>query len=143
METTDPNALLQPLFALGLLTCAMAVWMFLTRIPAMNRLGIHPQKAQDTSKLGDYLPPNIMRVSNNYNHLFEQPTLFYAVALAIAVLGHVDALHVQCAWAFVILRVAHSLVQATIDLVMLRFVIFCVSWLVLGAMVIRGAIAVF
>ncbi len=139
----NASLILQPVLVVGLLTVSMALWMLFTRIPAMNRLGIDPQRAQDTSKLADLLPPEIMRVSNNYNHLFEQPTLFYAVALSIAVLGHTDTLHVQCAWAFAILRIAHSLVQATVDIVMIRFSLFCLSWVALVTMTIREALAVF
>ncbi|MCL4683864.1 MAPEG family protein [Myxococcota bacterium] len=136
-------AILQPVVAMGLLTSAMALWMLLTRIPAMARLKIHPQAAQDTSVLRDLLPPEIMRVSNNYNHLFEQPTLFYAIAITIALLGHVDAIHVGCAWAYTGLRVVHSLVQATVDIVRIRFGVFTLSWLALAIMIFREALAVF
>ena len=139
----DANAILQPVFVVALLTAGMALWMLLTRIPKMAALGIDPQQAQDTSKLRDLLPPETNRVSNNYNHLFEQPTLFYAVAISLAVLGQVDALHVQCAWAYAILRVLHSLVQATVDIVMLRFSLFVLSWLALAVMILRGALATF
>jgi len=117
--------------------------MLATRIPAMSQRGIDAQEAQDTSKLHDLLPPEIMRVSNNYNHLFEQPTLFYAIAISIAVLGHVDSLHVLCAWAYAGLRIVHSLVQATIDIVMVRFGLFLLSWVALGVMTVREAVAVF
>ncbi len=89
------------------------------------------------------LPPELMRISNNYNHLFEQPTLFYAVAIAIAVVGHVDALHLQCAWAYAGLRVVHSLVQATVDIVTIRFGLFLLSWIALAIMTVREAIAIF
>lgn len=143
MDVMQPTAILQPVFVVGLLTCVMGVWMLFTRIPAMNRLGIDPQKAQDTSRLLDLLPAEVTRVSNNYNHLFEQPTLFYAVAISLALLGHVDALHVQCAWVYAGLRIAHSLVQATVDVVMVRFSLFLLSWAALGVMVVRGAIGVF
>jgi len=139
----EATAILQPVLVVALLTVVMMVWMLATRIPEMNRRGIDAQEAQDTSKLGDLLPPQVMRVSNNYNHLFEQPTLFYAVALTIAVLGHVDSLHVQCAWAFAILRIAHSLVQATVDIVMIRFGLFLLSWIALAIMAIREVLAVF
>lgn len=139
----DANEILKPVFVLALLTVAMSVWMLVTRIPAMKRLRIHPQKAQDTSKLRELLPDKVNRISNNYNHLFEQPTLFYAVALAIAVLGHVDALHLVCAWIYALLRIVHSLVQATIDRVMWRFSLFVASWLALAVMVVREAVAVF
>jgi hypothetical protein len=139
----EASAILQPVFVVGLLTVVMTVWMFATRVPAMKKLGIAPHKGQDTSKLKELLPSEVNRVSNNYNHLFEQPTLFYAVAIAIAVLGHVDALHVYCAWAYAGLRIGHSLVQATLDVVMIRFVLFLLSWLVLAIMIIREMMLVF
>jgi len=139
----DATAILQPVFVVGLLTLVMLVWMMVTRIPAINARGITPEQAQDTSRLRDLLPPEVMRVSNNYNHLFEQPTLFYAVAISIAVLGHVDALHVRCAWAYAGLRIAHSLVQATVDVVPVRFTLFLLSWIALGIMLVREALAVF
>lgn len=134
METTD---LLQPLMVLASWTFIIMLWMFFTRIPAMKKLRIDPQKGQDTSKLKQLLPDEVVRVSNNYNHLFEQPTLFYAVALGIALLGHVDLFYVVAAWVFVAFRVAHSLVQVTIDYVMLRFILFMGSWAALGVMILR------
>ncbi len=137
----EASAILQPVFVLGLLTVIMTVWMFATRIPAMNRLKLDPQQGQNTAKLVDLLPQEVNRISNNYNHLFEQPTLFYAVAISIAVLGHTDSLHVACAWAFVALRIAHSAVQATVDIVMIRFSLFLLSWVALATMVIREFLA--
>jgi len=139
----EAKLILQPVLVVGLLTVVMTIWMFLTRIPAMSKLKIHPQKGQDTNKLRDLLPKEVSRISNNYNHLFEQPTLFYAVAISIAMLGHVDSLHISCAWLYAALRVSHSLVQATIDLVLARFTIFILSWLVLSVMVIRETLVVF
>ena len=139
----DASAILQPVFVLAVLTGVMGLWMFFTRIPTMIRLGVDAQQAQDTSRLRDLLPAETMRVSNNYNHLFEQPTLFYAVAISIAVLGHVDALYVQCAWAYVVLRIVHSLVQATVDIVLVRLAIFVLTWWVLGFMIVREAVALF
>jgi len=139
----EASAILQPVFVVALLTVAMMIWMVATRIPEMAKRGIDAQQAQDTSKLRDLLPPEIMRISNNYNHLFEQPTLFYAVAISIAVLGHVDSLHVHCAWAYAVLRIAHSLVQATVDIVMIRFGLFLLSWVVLAVMTVREALVLF
>ena len=83
----------------------------------------------------------MISVSDNYNHLFEQPTLFYAVAISIAVLGHVDAVHVACAWAFTALRVAHSAVQATINIVNIRFALFGLAWIALAVMIVRELLA--
>ena len=139
----EASLILQPVFVVGLLTVAMTIWMFITRISAMSRLKIHPQEGQNTNKLRELLPKEVSRVANNYNHLFEQPTLFYAVAISIAVLGHVDSVHLVSAWTYAILRITHSLVQATIDLVLARFVIFALSWFILSIMIIREALAVF
>ncbi len=139
----DASAILQPVLVVGLLTVVMMIWMVATRIPAMAKQGIDAQQAQDTGALRDLLPPEIMRVSNNYNHLFEQPTLFYAVAIIIALLGHVDALHVECAWAYAGLRIVHSIVQATVDIVMIRLPLFALSWVALGIMTVREALAIF
>lgn len=138
----EPRAIVQPVIVMGLLTTVMTIWMYATRIPALSRAGIDPRQPLDKSAL-DRLPPEVTRVADNYNHLFEQPTLFYAVALAIAVLGHVDALHVTCAWAFTVLRIAHSGVQATVNYIPVRFAIFALSWLALALMIVREAVAVF
>jgi hypothetical protein len=134
--------ILQTVFVMGILQIVMFVWMVATRVPAMTKAGMTAQDARDTKVLKN-LPPKVSQVADNYNHLFEQPTLFYAVAISIAVLGHVDALHVQCAWAFAILRVIHSLVQATVNIVNLRFALFLFSWIALAIMIIREAIALF
>ena len=136
-------AILKPVLAMALLTSAVTIWMFLTRIPAMTRLKIHPQQAQDTDKLRDLLPHEANRVSNNYNHLFEQPTVFYAVCIVIAMLGHVDIFFVYAAWAYVGVRVCHTLVQGLVDIVMLRFNLFIVSWLILMVMIVRASWMVF
>ena len=134
------SAILLPVFVMASLTVVMLVWMVATRLPAMTRAGMDAQGARDTSVLKS-LPPQISQIADNYNHLFEQPVLFYAVVLSIAVLGHVDALHVQCAWAFTGLRIAHSLVQATINIVLLRFGLFMAAWLALAIMIVREVLA--
>ena len=139
----EASAILQPVIVTGLLTVVMFVWMLATRLPAMSKAGIEPQDAQNTGKLVDLLPPEVSRISNNYNHLFEQPTLFYAIAISIAVLGQVDSLHVLCAWAFAVLRICHSLVQATVDVVMIRFTLFLLAWIALAIMTLRVALSVF
>jgi hypothetical protein len=135
--------ILRPAIVLGGWTLVMLFWLIFTRFPALAKAGIEPQQAQDTSRLRDLLPPEAQRVANNYNHLFEQPTLFYAIVLMIAVLGDVDSLHVQCAWAFTILRIIHSCVQATVDIVVIRFSLFALSWIALGIMITREVMAVF
>jgi hypothetical protein len=81
--------------------------------------------------------------ADNYNNLMEQPTLFYAVTLTLALLGQGAGLNSGLAWLYVGLRITHSLVQATINVVMLRFAIFVAASFVLLVMSIRAAIIVF
>ena len=77
--------------------------------------------------------------ADNYNNLLEQPTLFYAVALTLALLEAGSGFNAGLAWAYVALRIAHSLVQALINKVMIRFALFAVASLVLLIMTIRAA----
>ena len=72
----------------------------------------------------------------------EQPTLFYAVTLTLALLGAGEDLNIGLARLYVGLRIAHSLVQAIINVVMLRFAIFMAASLVLLAMSVRAALIV-
>jgi len=131
------HLLLQPVVVMLLLTICMAFWLFITRIPAMKRLKIHPQKGQNTSELAKLLPQEIVRISNNYNHLFEQPIIFYTICIIISLLNHVDNIHIWTAWAYVVIRVIHSIVQATVDIVMIRFTLFLLSWIPLILMIVR------
>jgi hypothetical protein len=143
MSTLTPSAvsILHVVLAMGGLTFAMFLWMIATRLPAMQRMGLKPQDGAHTAELRARLPPEIRRVGDNYNHLFEAPTVFYAVALAIVALGQADALHAACAWGFFVCRVAHSLVHASVNYVPLRFMLFGLSMVALGIMVVRGLIA--
>ena len=95
----------------------------------------HPQTAAHTKNLKGLLPPWTERVADNYNHLFEQPVVFYAIALSIAVINNIEPLMIQLAWAYVVLRVLHSIVQITFNFVPLRFTLFVTSWLILGYMI--------
>ena len=109
---TPDRALLLPVLALVLWTFVMWFWMYATRIPAMQKAGIDPAELSRTGA-PLVLPPEVSRVADNYNHLHEQPTLFYALALAAQLAGAADATSVGLAWAYVATRVVHSLVQAT------------------------------
>lgn len=138
----EASAILQPVVALGLWTGVMMIWMYATRIPAIGKAEIPEEEMGHPIGMG-YLPSEVRRIGDNYNHLFEQPTLFYAMCVTIAVAGHVDAMAVNCAWAFVAIRVAHSLIQATVNIVLLRFGVFLLSWVVLLIMIVREALVIF
>jgi hypothetical protein len=143
MLTPSAASILHAVLAMGGLTLVMFVWMIATRLPAMQRLGMKPQDGAHTAELRARLPPEIRRVGDNYNHLFEAPTAFYAVALAIVALGQADALHAACAWVFFVCRVGHSIVQASVNYVPLRFSLFGLSMAALSIMIVRALAASF
>lgn len=138
-------AILQPLVALMAWTMVMWLWMYATRIPAMSRAEVDPdQMARDpAASLDQALPPEVQWKAHNYNHLHEAPTVFYAVGLVLAIIGQGDGMNALLAWIYVGLRVIHSLVQATANKVMVRFVLFALSSLVLIALIVHAAMAVF
>ncbi|WP_374942829.1 MAPEG family protein [Sphingomonas sp.] len=137
--------LLRPVVALIAWTLVMLAWALATRLPAMRAAGIDLGTLVGTKPAdGDRaLPAEAQWKVHNYNHLAEQPTLFYAVCLVLALIGPVHPFNVALAWAYVGLRVAHSLVQATINRVAFRFVLFLLSSLVLVALTLHAAMAVF
>ena len=134
------TSLLTPVLALIVWTLIVWIWMYATRIPAMQKAGIEPQAGAHPGSL-DVLPSPVRQVADNYNHLMEQPTIFYALAFYIVLAGHTDLLHIDLAWAYVGLRVVHSLIQTTINRVTLRFLVFALSTLVLMAMAVREVLA--
>jgi len=135
--------ILQPVIALAIWTMIMWLWMYVTRIPAMSKAQIAPDDAQQTGLLDQKLPATVQWKAHNYNHLHEQPTVFYAVAIVLAIIGHGDGMNSFLAWIYVGLRVVHSLVQATRNVVMVRFVMFALSSLVLIALIFHASISVF
>jgi hypothetical protein len=134
--------ILQPVIALAIWTMIMWAWMYATRIPAMSNsddidtANLTGGTGTDLDKL---LPDRVQWKAHNYNHLHEQPTIFYAVALTLAVMGHGDGQSALLAWIYVGLRVAHSLVQVTANKVMARFVLFALSSLVLIVLIFKAA----
>ena len=126
----DQIALLTPVFVLILWTFTIFLIMAYGRV----RFTKNPQDAEHTKDLKGLLPAWVERTSDNYNHLFEQPVAFYAITISIALINNFDPLMIQLAWAFVILRIIHSLVQLTFNLVLLRFCLFATGWLIIAFM---------
>ena len=129
-------ALLTPVFVLILWTFIIFLIMSYGRTRFMK----DPQDAAHTKDLKGTLPAWVERTGDNYNHLFEQPVAFYVVTLAIALINSIDPLMMQLAWTFVILRIIHSLVQLTFNLVLVRFMIFLIGWLIIAYMAISQLI---
>lgn len=138
-------AILQPVVALAAWTMVMWFWLYGTRIPAMNAAKVDPEElAEDPSvSLDNLLPPQVQWKAHNYNHLHEAPTVFYAVAIVLAIIGQGDGLNGQIGWAYVGFRVVHSLVQATVNKLSLRFGLFALSTFCLMFLVARAAMALF
>lgn len=130
------DGMLGPVLALAAWTFVMWLWLYATRIPAMQKAKIDVEELRRTGAKLE-LPPEVSRVADNYNHLHEQPTVFYAVALAAQLAGVTDGTSVGLAWGYVALRVVHSLVQATANVIPLRFAVFSLSSLVLLALLVR------
>ena len=122
--------LLTPVFTLVLWTFVITLIMAYGRVKFTK----DPQDAAHTKDLKGMMPAWVERTADNYNHLFEQPVAFYVVILSIALINNVEPLMVQLAWAFVIVRIIHSLVQLTINIVLLRFAIFAIGWLIIAFM---------
>lgn len=137
--------ILGPVVALAAWTMVMWLWMYATRLPAMGKAKVDPdQLVRDpAASLDTMLPVEVQWKAHNYNHLHEAPTVFYAVALVLAIIGQGDGLNAQIAWVYVALRVVHSVVQATINKVMVRFGLFALSSFALMALVLHAALAVF
>ena len=135
---------LQPVVALILWTLVIWLWMYAKRIPAMSKARVDPQSA--SSPRGEWrskLPENVNWVADNYNHLHEQPTVFYALILTIAVAGVATPLASGLAWAYVGFRILHSLTQILINRVIVRFAMFVLASLSLIGLATTTALAVF
>ena len=135
--------ILQPVVVLVLWSLVMWVWLYATRIPAIQKSGMVMDPNVTPADLTRALPPSVRWKADNYNHLMEQPTIFYATALVLAVSGHGDGLNAVLAWGYVGLRVIHSLVQALVNVLMVRFAIFMLASLVLVFLALHAAMAVF
>jgi hypothetical protein len=135
--------MLAPVIALVLWTFVMWLWMYATRIPAIVKAKMAMDPMVPRGEQMNQLPANVRWKADNYNHLFEMPTLFYATGLVLAVLGDTTALSINLAWAYVGLRIVHSVFQSTVNKIEVRFALFVLSSLVLLALALRTACLVF
>ena len=131
----DYSPLLGPIVALVAWTLVMLVWLAVKRAPYVkNRNELTP------GARGSDMPPGPHNwPAHNYTHLLEQPTLFYAIVLVLVALGDDSATACYLAWAYVALRIVHSLIQAMVNIVKWRFLVFALSTICLGALTVRAA----
>lgn len=136
--------LLAPGAVLILWTLVMFLWLAATRFPAMKKAGIDLKKTPPGGRGADLekiLPAETNWKSHNYTHLLEQPTIFYAVILILHAVGGYPAYVVWIAWTYVVLRIGHSLWQATVNRIPVRFTLFLLSTLCLLALSLLAVIA--
>lgn len=136
------HGLLAPIVALAAWSLLMLIWLYATRIPAMQRMGVKPGQFKNEPNATSMLPPWARNVADNYNHLMEQPTIFYATCFALQLLSVTDQNTITLAWAYVGLRIVHSFVQATVNIILVRFSLFVIASVVLGFLVWRAAVGV-
>jgi hypothetical protein len=141
MTGTPP--MLGPVIALAVWTGVMWAWMYVTRIPAIMKARMRLDPNAPRGEQMAQLPPQVRWKADNYNHLMEQPTVFFAVALSLAMLGVSSPLAMGLAWTYVVLRIVHSLQQALVNHIPTRFALFSLSSLVLFALVAVAALRVF
>jgi hypothetical protein len=139
----ERSEILLPVAVLVAWSLAMMFWMVATRLPAMRAKGIDLKTAVGgrPGVLDGVIDERAQWKAHNYIHLMEQPTLFYAIAVTLALIGQGGGLNAWLAWAYVGLRVIHSLVQATVNVIRYRFLAFLLSSLVLLAMTVHTLIA--
>ena len=135
--------ILGPVVALVAWTLVMMAWMYALRFPAMRRKGISLKGriGSKTGSLEGVVEDQVNWKAHNYNHLMEQPTLFYAIALTLAAMGFGGGWNLWLAWAYVAFRIGHSLVQATVNVVRWRFYLFLLGSVCLAALTIHAGMA--
>ena len=134
---------LTPVLALILWTFVIWALMYVRRIPAMNKINKNPQKFIEDKSLWDKMPAGATNVADNYNHLHEQPVIFYALMFYLSLSHQGDNIYMYLAWGYVVLRIVHSLVQVTSNIVMARFSIFAIGSVLLIIMALRAAAGLF
>jgi hypothetical protein len=136
------SPILGPVVALVAWTLAMMIWLYALRLPALRRSGLDVRnwRGGTTGQIEALLDPRVQWPAHNYNHLTEQPTLFYAICLTLAIIDGGNGPNLGLAWAYVGLRVAHSLVQALWNRVVVRFALFAAASLVLAALTLHAAL---
>jgi hypothetical protein len=136
------SPLLAPVVALVAWTLVVYIWMYAARFAGMKRANISLKGRRGTrgAALEGVIPDEANWKAHNYTHLMEQPTIFYAIVFALILMGFDAAINLYLAWAYVGLRVVHSLIQATVNIVTYRFIVFTLSSICLIALTFHAAI---
>ena len=133
--------ILAPPAVLVLWSLIMLLWMSATRFPAFARVGLKVSEAEPGSRYVDVestMPAKVNWKSHNYTHLMEQPTIFYAAVVILAMVGEGSGINLAFAWSYVAIRVVHSIWQATVNIISVRVTLFTLSTLCLWVLAINA-----
>lgn len=122
--------MLLPMIAMVVLTFAVWVCMYMTRISEISRKNIDPQDL-DTQARASALLTESSAPASNFRNLFELPVLFYAAVLLTLILLIQDTWLIALSWAFVLFRAIHSFIHCTYNNVRHRFTAYVASSFVL------------
>ena len=139
----DYSPLIAPVVALVAWTLVIMLWMAVARFGAFKQMGINLENIPPGSRganLDGKAPDQAQWKSHNYMHLMEQPTIFYAIVFALALLGENEPINVWLAWGYVGFRVAHSLIQCTSNIVKYRFPLFMLASLCLIGLTVHAVV---
>jgi hypothetical protein len=136
--TTNQSAILMPFLTVMLLTLVVWFYMYSKRIPFLqkSRTDLNALTAAELARIS---PPAVSNPSDNLKNLFELPTLFYALTLYLYVTHKVDGIYLAAAWVFAGFRILHSAIHCTVNIVMVRFWLYCISALALWFILLRAA----
>tara|TARA_R110002110_G_scaffold91264_2_gene237432 strand:- start:51056 stop:51484 length:429 start_codon:yes stop_codon:yes gene_type:complete len=138
------SSILAPAAVLVLWSLVVLLWMTMVRFPAFKNAGVDPKTSPPGGRYADLesvMPAKVNWVSHNFTHLMEQPTLFYAVVVILALAGQGDGLNTTLAWGYVVLRILHSLWQILVNTIPVRLALFGLSTLCLLGLSVRAVMA--
>ena len=137
---TTETQIIGPVIALIAWSMLMWIWMYATRIPAIQAAKMQLDSNAPRGEQMATLPASVRWKADNYTHLMEQPTIFYALAISLAVLGEGTGTNLWLAWTYVGFRIVHSLIQALSNKILFRFITFALSNIPLFWLTINAAI---
>ena len=140
LDMMNHEPILLPVLVLVIWSLIMLAWLAITRLPTIAKLKLGPTAGERTAELAAQLPKEVQWKADNHNHLMEQPTIFYATAIVLAIAGLGDGLNLYLAWFYVGSRIVHSVIHATVNIVPVRFAVFLLGTVALLVMAINGAI---
>ncbi|MBT4162592.1 MAG: MAPEG family protein [Gammaproteobacteria bacterium] len=136
------SQILLPILVLVIWSLIMLLWTAATRLPTIAKLGLGPESGERTADLAALLPKEVQWKADNYNHLMEQPTIFYATAIVLAIAGLGEGLNLYMAWFYVGSRIVHSIVHVTVNFVPVRFTVFLLGTVSLLVMAVNGTLQI-